>query len=479
MNKMTEFDAVIIGGGPAGYVAAVQLAKGGAKTCLIEADTLGGTCLNYGCIPTKALYYYAKTLHALRKDNGKTLKLGSVDLDFQAVMEDKGQTVRSLVDGVKTLIEKNKISYIRGYGRLVDKQTVEVSDKDGKSTQEVSGKYILIATGSVPIIPPIEGLKNGQDQGNVLTSKDILDIKEIPKSLAVIGGGVIGMEFATIFNQFGTKVTVIEAQDSILMNFNKELVKRYKPLAKKQGIDIITGARVNSVATKEDQVEVVYETKKGTIMLSCEKVLCAVGRKPNLKDIENNTSLDSLHDGKKVIADDHMRTAVDHIYAIGDINGKSLLAHSASKQGLIAADDILLRLEKITEKSENRGFSEYAVPKVAFLIPELSEVSIGVGDEKDKRIKTGKFPFRANGMALSHHETDGLCKVLVDEQTNKLLYMGILGIGGSELVQIGTVQISNNIDYNHLIDDIASHPSLSEIVHEALMDAKGKSIHQY
>jgi len=475
---MNKYDVVVLGGGPGGYVAAIYLAKAGLNICLIERDRLGGTCLNHGCIPTKALYHYAKTVHSINKHQLQGISTGQIELDFDLIMNNKQETVDSLVSGVEILVKKNKITLIEGEGKFVDDSSIIVQCSNGE-TKQVSGEYIVVATGSKPILPPITGLKEGMDNNFVLTSKEALALIKIPNKIVVIGGGVIGMEFATIFNQFGSEVTVIEATESILPSFNKELIKRFKPLVKKQGLNILTKSMVTAI--DKTLKTVTYEGKNGPESIDCDIVLCAVGRKPSFNHISLNNLSNEIDDTRKIIVDDFMRTSINNLYAIGDVNGLSLLAHSASKQGVIAAKDIINKFSEsnreINSITKVKGFSSYSVPQVAFLLPEISQV-VSNDYDASKKYKSGKFLYRSNGMALAIKESDGLCKVEYDEDMKRLVYMGILGETGAELIHTGVHGIDHELNFNDLTDSIAGHPSLMEILHETLLDINKMGIHQ-
>lgn len=475
------YDAIVIGGGPGGYVAAIWLAKAGVNTCIVEGHKFGGTCLNYGCIPTKALYHYAKTIHSINKHQDIGIETSGLKLDMDKIMEQKSLTVDTLVNGVGTLVAKNKIAIKYGYGSFVDDNHIKVIDANG-SEEIIKGHNIIVATGSVPILPPIDGLAEAVESGRVITSKEALSPSEIPNDLLVIGGGVIGMEFATIYNQFGSNVTVIEATDSLLPSFNKELVKRYKPLAKKQGIKVLTGAKVTKISdVGSDESFVTYSTKKGEIVITAAKILCAVGRKPKFDHINLDVLSEQIYDERKVLVNDFMETKINHIYGIGDVNGLSLLAHSASKQGLIAATKIINKLSKesdtIKALNEPKGFSAYAIPQVAFLLPEISQTTRN-SEEQPSNISTGKFTYRSNGMALASQEKDGICKVEYDEDKNRLTYMGILGETSAELIGMGVHMMDHDLGFEALVDGVVGHPSLTEILHEALLDIHKMGIHQ-
>ncbi len=468
-------EVAIIGGGPGGYVAALWLAKAGVKTCLIEGHKVGGTCLNYGCIPTKAYYHYAKLIRNMEKHREIGISFDNLSIDFLKIKEDKDTRVNNLVTGVESLLIKSKVDLIKGYGTLLDDHQIKV--ETGEKSVFVTADYIILATGSKPLLPPIEGLKDGLGSGFVLTSKEVLELNELPKEILVIGGGVIGMEFAGILSAMGSNVTVVEACDSILPTFEKDLVKRYKPLAKKQDIQIITSSKVTRVDSKCRQVT--YMDKKGQEQtVSCDKVLCSVGRQPVLDGFGKENLSVTVDNGRQIVVDDHMKTSLGHVYAIGDANGLSLLAHSASKQGVIAGGQIIAALGKDHEGfyqgQSEKGFSEFAIPRVAFLMPEIAEVSLGNSGDG----KVGKFMNRSNGMAMAAHETDGLVKVEYSDEKAGLVYMGILGEGAAELIHSGVHAIDSQSPYDHLIKSITGHPSLSESIHEALLDVEKKSIHQ-
>lgn len=385
------------------------------------------------------------------------------------------------MDGVATLLEKNKVDIFKGHGRILSPTSVRVeSGEEEVLTLETS--YIIAASGSVPRMVPIQGLQEYMDSGRILTSTEILDMDTIPEKLTIIGGGVIGMEFATIFNQFGSDVTVLEALDSILPSFHGDLVKRYKSFPKKQGIDIKVKTFAKSISVSDEKVTVQYEGAKDAGEVISDYLLMAVGRKSNTEGL----GLDDLGVDPSAV-DGFMKSAEDTIYCIGDLNGMSMLAHSASKQGVIAANDIAIRLGLEAAKLQkladtHKPFDAYHVPNCAFLLPEIAETTSKVwqseyADDKKKvrELKEGTFNYRSNGMAKALNQEDGLSKVYLKD--NQLIYMGLLGASATELIMEGVHMMDHHAGPKDW-DSIVGHPSLGEIIHESLLDSLGLAIHK-
>lgn len=342
--------------------------------------------------------------------------------------------------------------------------------------------YIIVASGSVPRMVPIQGLEEHKDSGRILTSTEILDMETIPSKITIVGGGVIGMEFATIFNQFGSEVTVLEALDSILPSFHSDLVKRYKAFPKKQGIDIKVKTMAKGITVVDEQVKVQYEGPKDSGEITSDYLLMAVGRKPNMEGL----GLDELDVNPKAV-DGFMKSSIDSIYCIGDLNSISMLAHSASKQGVIAANDIAIRLglEAATQHNlaeQHKPFDAYHVPNCAFLLPEIAETTSKVwrddyADDKKKirELNEGSFNYRSNGMAKALNQEEGLSKVYLKE--GQLIYMGLLGASATELIMEGVHMMDHHAGPKDW-DSIVGHPSLGEIIHESLLDGIGLAIHK-
>lgn len=464
-------DLVVIGGGPGGYVAAIRAAKLGANVCIIEKDKLGGTCLNRGCIPTKALYRNAELLNTLKEIDKFGITVNSYSVNVEKIQERKNTIVNQLVSGVHQLLKGNKVEILLGTGTLLksdlnsknDEKHILVSLIDG-NTLEITAKNVIIATGSKPIIPPIEGA----DDSEIYTSEDILNFNHIPKTLAIIGGGVIGMEFACIFNALGSKVTILEYLPTILVQLDTDITKRLSVSLKKRGIDVNTSVKVTKIE-KNSQGYVVYgEGKKGEISVNAEKVLISTGRVP----VTDNLGLESLgieFDRKGIKVDSNYMTNIDGIYAIGDVNGEIMLAHAASHQGDTVAKHIM--------GINNSKDYHTVVPGCVFIFPEVAYAGITEQEAKEKGLnyQTSRFMFGANGKALALGEGEGFVKVISCD--NVLVGVHIMGPHASDLVHEGTLAITNNMNIESIINTIHAHPTLSEAFVEAVLGLNGEAIH--
>ncbi|SHJ36064.1 dihydrolipoamide dehydrogenase [Clostridium amylolyticum] len=461
-----EKKIIIMGGGPGGYVAAIRAAQLGAKVTLIEKEALGGTCLNKGCIPTKALYRNAELVNNLKASEDFGILVDNFTLEVNKIQERKNGIVHQLVSGVEQLMKANNIEVRKGHGVLYSCEEnikkVKITLDDGRE-EIVEGDNIIIATGSHTFIPPIQGVNNE----GVITSDDIINFKEIPKSLVIIGGGVIGMEFGAIFNSFGTKVTIVEALPSILNMVDGEIVKRLNPMLRKKDIEVHTGAMVKSIEKHEDKLLVNVEGKKGEFTLEGEKVLIATGRKPNIQGL-NLEEVNIEYDKKGIKTEDNYETSVKGIYAIGDVNGKWMLAHAASHQGVEVAERIM--------GIDNQGST--LIPNCIFIFPEIA--SLGATEEQLKaegiNYKTSKFLFGANGKALALGEGEGLIKVISDED-NKIIGVHILGPHASDLIHEGVVIMNKEVKVEDIKHMVHAHPTLSEAFYEAVLALNNEAIH--
>lgn len=455
-------DIVIIGGGPGGYTAAIRAAQLGAKVALVEREYLGGTCLNRGCIPTKTLYRNAEIINTLNRLDSFGININGFSIDTEKMQLRKEEVISQLRGGIQSLLKANNIEVINGTGSLKDKNTVEVISEDGTS-EELKAKNIIIATGSKPSNPPIEGY----DLSGVYSSEDMLNFKKVPEKLLIIGGGVIGMEFAGIFNNLGSIVTVVEFMPSILLQVDTDITKRYSVLIKKQGIDVHTSTKVNKIE-KKDEGFLVYTTgKKGEAVFEADQVLIAAGRSPLIEKL-GIEKLEISYDRKGIAVDDDYMTNVEGIYAIGDVNGISMLAHAASHQGIHAAEKIM-GINKVNISP---------IPSCIFVFPEIASVGITEDQAKEKGIKykTSKFMFGGNGKALALGETDGLVKVIASEE-DVILGVHIMGPHASDLIQEGTLAVSMGMKADEIGDIIHAHPTLSEAFHEAVLGINGLGIH--
>jgi dihydrolipoamide dehydrogenase len=440
---------LIIGAGPGGYETALAAAKRGVEVVLVEAGPVGGTCLNEGCIPTKSFCKNAQLLEQLREAEAFGVSELAYNFDFKAVTARKNAVVEQLRGGVESLLSHKLITLVRGRASFKDPHTVVVGD------EEYSADYIIIATGSVSASLPVPGA----DLEGILTSKEILDIEELPKKLCVIGGGVIGLEFASIFNSFSCEVTVLEYCKEILPRFDTDLAKRLKQCLGKKGIDINTQSQVLSISKEGDQYKVTFLRKGKEESVVADKVLMAVGRKANVDSL--NLAEAGVEFGPRgVVVNEVMQTSQPHIYAVGDINGKMMLAHAAIFQGLVALDHMM---------GVDNDIDLSVMPAAVFTSPEAA--SVGKTEDECKeaglKVKCLKSFFRANGKAVTMGETEGFCKVIVEEGTGLLLGCHLFGPHSSDIVQEVCALISRKSTLKQLQDIIHTHPTLTEVIQSA------------
>ncbi|WP_296865900.1 dihydrolipoyl dehydrogenase [Thermosyntropha sp.] len=451
-------DLVVIGGGPGGYVAAIRAAQLGMNVALVEKDEVGGTCLNRGCIPTKAYFQNAKAVWTIKKAEDFNIEVGSFSFNMQKAKERKDSIVRNLVSGVKQLLEANKVELIKGEASLSSSDTVIVND------EEIKAKNILIATGSVPARLNIEGA----DLEGVITSDEALELTEIPSRFTIIGGGVIGLEFACIFSAFGSKVTVIEYMPNILPTLDKEISKRTGVFLKKQNIDVYTNAAVTKIEKEDKNLLVYVQGKKGDIIIESDMVLMSTGRKPCTEGLNlDKVGIETERDFIKV--DENYQTSVKGIYAIGDVIGGQMLAHKASEEGIVAVEKMV---------GINASVHYHAVPGCIFTFPEIATVGISEEEAAAQGIsyKVGKFQFAANGKAMTMGEAEGLVKVIADEN-DVIIGLHIIGPHASDLILEGTMMVKNRMKVKEVIGTIHPHPTLGEAIMEAVLDINGEAIH--
>ena len=453
---------IIIGAGPGGYETALLAAKRGVEVILIEAGPVGGTCLNEGCIPTKAFCKNAEVLDGLRE----AAAFGVTDLaygfDFKTVVDRKNAVVEQLRGGVEGLLGHKLITLVRGKASFKDPHTVVVD------SQEYTAEYIIIATGSVSASLPIPGA----DLPGILTSKEILDIEGVPQSLCVIGGGVIGLEFASIFRSFGSEVTVLEYCKDILPRFDTDLAKRLKQSLGKRGIDIQTQAQVTSISESDGNYTVSFTRKGKEEAVVADKVLMAVGRRANL-DSMNYAEIGLECTRRGIAVNDNMQTNLPHIYAIGDINGLMMLAHAATFQGIVALDHIM---------GVENNIDLSVMPAAVFTSPEAASVGMTEDECKEKGIpvKCLKSFFRANGKAVTMGETDGFCKIVTAAEpkdgqdspyaAGRILGCHLFGPHASDIVQEACAMITNKTTIENFRRIIHTHPTLTEVLQSALFE---------
>jgi len=462
-NIVMEKDIVIIGGGPGGYVAAIRAAQLGAKVCIIEKGELGGTCLNRGCIPTKVLYRNAEILNTLKNIRQFGIKVDSYSVSVEEIQSRKDSIVNKLVSGVERLLKGNNVDIILGTASLIDTNTVSVLLKNG-NLRDITTKNIIIATGSIPLIPNIPGIL----LPGVFTSESILDFKEVPNKLTIIGGGVIGMEFASIFEALGSKITVIEFLPNILSQVDTDLTKRLSGSLKRNGMDINTCAKVISIEKYNEELIITTVGKKGETKVTADKILVSVGRTPVVEGLDVK-KLGILMNRDAIVVDENYETNIPHIYAIGDVNGKSMLAHVASNQGKKVAQRIMGCIS---------SYCNEIIPSCIFVFPEIACAGITENQAKEKGIeyKTSKFLFGANGKALALGEVEGVVKVIASLE-NIILGVHIMGPHASDLIHEGVIAINNNMKVDNIISIIHAHPTLSEAFEEAVLGLKGEAIY--
>jgi len=462
MNE--EIDVVIIGGGPGGYVSAIKAAHLGLKAVLIEKDKLGGVCLNWGCIPTKALVSTAELLNHLQRAGEFGIQVKDYSIDFPAIMKRKDLITQRLSSGVGQLMKANRVRVVRGEGQIVEPGKVEVTDTAGEK-EMIETKNIIIATGSKVMRLPIPGI----DSEGVITSDEALSLSELPSRMLIIGGGVVGIEFAGIFKALGVEVTVVEMLPRILLPIDEEIAFRLTQLLKRKGIEILTDSKVKEIKKNHQNLEVLISTSDGEKKLETEKVLLAAGRIPELGNIDVQRLGIEL-DGKAIKVDEKMRTNIPGIYAVGDVVGRIMLAHVASREGIVAVENI----------SGKETLMDYkVVPNCVFSMPEVASVKV-TGEEARKEnnnIKVSKFPFMANGKALGMGETEGMVKIIADADTSELLGFHILGVHASDLIAEGTLALSMEATAFEIINTIHAHPTLAEAIAEAAEGIVGKPIH--
>ena len=462
MNE--EIDVVIIGGGPGGYVSAIKAAHLGLKAVLIEKDKLGGVCLNWGCIPTKALVSTAELLNHLQRAGEFGIQVKDYSIDFPAIMKRKDLITQRLSSGVGQLMKANQVRVARGEGQIVEPGKVEVTNTAGEK-ELIKTKNIIIATGSKVMRLPIPGI----DSEGVITSDEALSLSELPSRMLIIGGGVVGIEFAGIFKALGVEVTVVEMLPRILLPIDEEIAFRLTQLLKRKGIEILTDSKVKEIKKNHQNLEVLISTSDGEKKLETEKVLLAAGRIPELGNIDVQRLGIEL-DGKAIKVDEKMRTNIPGIYAVGDVVGRIMLAHVASREGIVAVENI----------SGKETLMDYkVVPNCVFSMPEVA--SVGLTEEEARKennnIKVSKFPFMANGKALGMGETEGMVKIIADADTSELLGFHILGVHASDLIAEGTLAMSMEATAFEIINTIHAHPTLAEAIAEAAEGIVGKPIH--
>jgi dihydrolipoamide dehydrogenase len=455
---------IVIGAGPGGYEAAIMAAKLGAEVTIVEKDQPGGTCLNRGCIPTKALLATADALDIMHsaKQFGITLDEAPVP-DFPVIIERKNKVVSSLVKGIEFLFKANNVTMIKGIGKLLDKNTVEVITEDGQ-VEVLTGDKIILATGSVPVIPGMFKY----DGETVISSDEVLDLKSVPESLIIVGGGVIGCEIGQFLKRMGCAVTIVEMEKQLLPLEDEETAKQLARQFKKEKIKVIAGNGIKAVEVTETGVVATLSDDK---TVEAEKMLVAIGRRSFCDGLNAAAAGVEMDERSRIIVSEKMQTSVDSIYAIGDIVASPLLAHVASKEGIVAVYNAV--------KDSGKKISYKAVPRCVYTDPEVASVGLTERECQEKGIdyKIGQFDFRALGKAQAMGKIQGFVKVIVD-QNDVIIGAAIVGAHATDLLAELSLAVHAGLTAEMVGDVIHAHPTLSEAIMEALHDVHGVSIHK-
>lgn len=458
------FDLIIIGAGPGGYTAAIRAAKNGLKTAVVEAGRVGGTCLNRGCIPAKAMIHASSLYQEMLSGGTFGVTASGVAYDYGKILAYKEETTDQLCKGVEQLLKANKVTVIYGKGTLTGDREVRVIDASG-AAQVYEARHVLLAAGSKPMLPPIPGM----DLEGVLTSDGLFKLAEVPDSLLIIGGGVISMEFATVYLALGSKVAVVEALPRLVPNMDKEISQNLKMLMKKRGLDIHTGASVKRIEKEGEHLVCAFEEKGQEVRSSARYVLCAVGRCPDTDDLlEEGTGI--RLDRGRIVVDDRFCTDMDGVYAVGDLIKGTQLAHAAAAQGMYVADIIAGR-----SPSVDLG----VIPGCVYTEPEIASVGMTEEEARDKRceIKTGKFIMSANGKSLITKEERGFIKVVAEAHTGVILGAQMMCARATDMIGEFTTAIANRLTVEQLLKGMRAHPTYNEGAGEALEEVFGEAIH--
>lgn len=463
-----QYDVTVIGSGPGGYVAAIRCAQLGMKTAIIEKyPTLGGTCLNVGCIPSKALLDSTEHFHnaqATFPQHG--IELSGLKVNFGQMIGRKAEVVKQITQGVSFLMKKNKIDVYTGVGSFLDKNTIKVAGKDGE--KEIKTDKVIIATGSKPATLPFAKI----DKKRIITSTEALSLKEIPKHMIIIGGGIIGLELGSVYARIGAKITVVEFLDSLIPTMDGTMGKELQKVTRKLGMDFKLGHKVTSIESKGKEVMVRAESKKGEeIELKGDYCLVAIGRKPYTEGLGLDKVGLTTDKAGRIEVDENLKTRVGNIYAIGDVIKGAMLAHKAEEEGIFVAE---------TLAGQKPHVNYLLIPGVVYTWPEVAGVGYTEEQLKEKEIayKSGSFPFKASGRSKASMDTDGVVKVLADKKTDEILGVHIIGPRAADMIGEAVVAM----EYRASAEDVArishAHPTYTEALKEACLAAtENRALH--
>lgn len=457
-----KFDLIVIGAGPGGYVAAIKAAKLGLHVAVVEARDVGGTCLNRGCIPAKAMIHASALYRDIKEGERFGIFAPDVRFDYEKILEYKEETSANLRQGVEQLFKANGVTLVRGKGTLQSDKTVIVETEEGAVCLE--GTNILLASGSKPLILPIEGM----ELPGVLTSDELFQLSEVPSSLLIIGGGVISVEFATVFAALGCKITIVEALPRLVPNLDKDISQNLKMILKKRGIDIHTGATVQKVIKEDDELVCTFLEKEKSVDIKAQYVLSAVGRVSNTEGLFGEHTVLDMERGK-IVVNTHFETSMKGVYAIGDVIKGVQLAHVASAQGIFVAEELA---------GEAPSIDLAVVPSCVYTEPEIASVGITEDEAKEQEIplKIGKFMMSANGKSAISKEERGFVKILMDE-SGVVLGAQMMCARATDMIGELATAVANQLTGAQLLKAMRAHPTYNEAVGEALEDAFLGAIH--
>lgn len=471
MAKEEKFDVdvVVIGGGPGGYVAAIRCAQLGLKTVCVEKQYLGGTCLNWGCIPSKAMIASVETLNHVKHADAFGVKVeGTVSMDIEKFAARRNKIVQTQRGGIGMLFKKKGVENVEGTAHFVDAHTIEVDNKGEK--RKISAKNFIVATGSTVIVPPIPGIEGGKENG-IWTSDDATTCAEVPKSMLIIGGGVIGVEFGYVFNGLGCEVTVVEMMPRLIPMMEEELGTELGKLMSKSGVKVMTGCAVEKAEKVGKMWKVTVKNGTESSVVEVEAILVAVGR----RSYTDNLNLEKIGvklNRRGVEVNDFLQTSVPHIYAIGDVTGRIQLAHVASHEASIACHNI----KNGPEKSPDYR----AVPNCIYTVPEVASVGMTEGEAREAGhdVAIGKFMFRPLGRAMAINAQDGFVKIISETKYGEVLGVHMIGPMVTDLIAQAVVAIKLEATVDVMVETIHAHPTLSEVMLDAYEDVHGMSIHK-